>query len=247
MQLVNWLHQTNRWAESIPLLEPIVRDWPDNMHYRTLLMVAYHHSQRPEQLADFVRQTDAHFHTAGRWTEGNIAQFARGCLSCGLHEKAVGYFNEAIALHQRNNPSSGAGDGTLSDLYQHLASSQSALGHTKEAVDAASAAIVSWGPHHHQRGNSIGSLNQVLKDAKDLDEYVKHLDAEAAKTGQDSPILRKAIGQTYQSRNEHAKAIAQLQLAADLQPHDKEVHQALSSCFVAAALFCVASKQMMSA
>ena len=245
VQLVNWLHQQNRWAESIPLLEPLVASRPDNIDYRTLLMVAYHHSQRPEQLADFVRQTDAHFHTGGRWSEGNISQFARGCLSCSLHEKAVGYFNEAIALHQRNNPGSGAGDGMLSDLYQHLASAQSALGHTKEAVDAASAAIVSWGRHHNQRGNAIGALQQVLRDAKDLDEYVKHLDAESTKTGQDSPILRKAIGQTYQAKNEHAKAIAQLQLAIELQPHDKEVHQALIACYDATKNNEAATKQLL--
>ncbi len=245
VQLVNWLHQQNRWAESIPLLEPLVRDRPDNMHYRTLLMVAYHHSQRPEQLAELVQQIDTHFHTGGRWTEGNVAQFARGCSACDLHERAAGYFTEAIALHQRGNPGSGLGDGTLSDLYQHLALSQSALGRTKEAVDAASAAIVCWGPRDDHRGPALGNLKHVLAHAKDLDEFVKHLDAESAKTGQDSPILRKAVGQTYQARNEHAKAIAQLQLASELQPHDQEIHQALIACYDATKNGPAASKQLL--
>lgn len=245
VQLVNWLHQLNRWAESIPLLEPLVAARLDNIHYRTLLMVAYHHSQRPEQLAELVKQIDTHFHTGGRWTEGNVAQFAHGCLSCNLHEIASGYFNEAIALHQRSNPGSGLGDRTLSDLYQHLAQSQSALGHTKEAVDAASAAIVCWGPRDDHRGTALGNLKQVLANAKDLDEFVKHLDVEAAKSGQDSPILRKAIGQTYQSRNAHAPAIAQLQLSAELQPHDAEVHQALIASYDATQNGEAASKQLL--
>ena len=245
VQLVNWLHQQNRWAESIPVLEPLNRERPDNIHYRTLLMVAYHHSQRPEQLAELYHQIDTHFHTGGRWTEGNVAQFARGCASCNMHERAAALFNEAIALHQRSNPGSGLGDGSLSDLYQNLALAQSALGRTKEAVDAASAAIVCWGPRDDHRGSALGNLKQVLANAKDLDEFVKHLDTEAAKTGQDSPILRKAIGQTYQARNEHAKAIAQLQLSAELQPHDQEVHQALIACYDATQNAAAASKQLL--
>ena len=245
VQLANWLHQQNRWAESIPVLEPLNRDRPDNIHYRTLLLVAYHHSQRPEQLAALYHQIDTHFHTGGRWTEGNVAQFARGCSSCNMHERAAALFNEAIALHQRSNPGSGLGDGTLSDLYQNLALSQSELGHTKDAVDAASAAIVCWGPRDSHRGSASGNLKQVLANAKDLDEFVAHLDTESAKTGQDSPILRKAIGQTYQSRNEHAKAIAQLQLAVELQPHDREIHQALIASYDATQNGAAASKQLL--
>ena len=244
-QLVNWLHQQNRWAESIPLLELLVRDRLDNIHYRTLLMIAYYHSQRPEQLAEQYHQIDTHFHTGGRWTEGNVAQFARSCASCNMHERAASLFNEAIALHQRSNPRSGLNDNTLADLYQNLALSQSALGHTKEAVDAASAAIVCWGARSDQRGTANGNLKQVLANAKDLDEFVKHLDAEAAKTGQDSPILRKAVGQTYQSRKEYATALAQLQLAAELQPHDAEVHQALIACYDATQNGPAASKQLL--
>jgi len=43
--------------------------------------------------------------------------------------------------------------------------------------------------------------------------------------------VRKAIGKAYQSRSEHAKAIAQFQLAVELQPFDKEVHQAMIACY----------------
>lgn len=74
-------------------------------------------------------------------------------------------------------------------------------------------------------------LAQVLGSAKDLDDYVKYLDAEAAKSGQDSPILRKEIGKVYQSRGNLAQAITQYELAVALQPLDKEVHQALIVCY----------------
>ena len=67
--------------------------------------------------------------------------------------------------------------------------------------------------------------------AKDLDAYVNHLDAEAKKTGQDSPLLRKTIGQVYQERQKYAQAIVQLDLARQSQPNDKETYQALIACY----------------
>ncbi|MEK6258550.1 MAG: VIT domain-containing protein [Planctomycetota bacterium] len=230
-ELVGFLQNENRYAESIPLLEGLVKAQPDSMTYRTQLMAAYHHSQRPEQLATLVKQIDTHFHADGRWTEGNIAQFGKVCLGCNLNELSVGYLSEAISLHQRDHGGRTLNDAALSDYYQHLAGAQSRLGRTKEAVDAASAAIVCWGPRHDQRQHVMRTLNQTLSDAKDLDDYVKHLDAEAAKTGQDSPILRKTIGQVYQAKGNLPKATTQYELALALQPLDKEVHQALIVCY----------------
>ena len=201
------------------------------MQYRTRLMVAYYRTQRHDQLDELVRETDKHFHQGGLWTEGNIAEFGRGALDCHLLDRAVDFYKEAISLHQRSNPASGNGDSALSYMYQQLAEAHSQLGQTKEAVEAASGAIVCWGPQYAQRGDAINKLSQVLATAKDLDAYVRSLDAEAAKSGQDSPVLRKAIGQTYQARQEYDKAIVQLRLAAELQPADAEVHQALIACY----------------
>ncbi len=230
-ELVGFLQNENRYAESIPLLEGLIKAQPDSMTYRTQLMAAYHHSQRPEQLATLVKQIDTHFHKDGRWTEGNIAAFGKMCLGCNLNELSVGYLKEAISLHQRDHGGRTLNDASLSDYYQHLSGAQSRLGRTKEAVDAASAAIVCWGPRNDQRRHAMQSLTQVLRNAKDLDDYVKHLDAEAAKTGQDSPILRKSIGQVYQAKGALPKAITQYELAVALQPLDKEVHQALIVCY----------------
>src|SRR4051812_42324350 len=123
------------------------------MHYRTKLMLAYHHSGRPQQLADLVKNTDAHFHEGGRWTDGNIAEFGKTCEACGLHEQAVGYLTEAIALHKRANGQIVLGDATLSDWYQSLANAHSSLGHTKQAVEAAEGAIICWSFQQNERQN----------------------------------------------------------------------------------------------
>ena len=67
----------------------------------------------------------------------------------------------------------------------------------------------------------------MLGTAKDLDAYVRSLD----QSDKDSPILRKAIGQTYQARGKFDKAIVQLRLAADMQPADVDVQRALVACY----------------
>ena len=230
VQLVNWLQEQNRHAESIAILEPLVKAQPDSMHYRCLLMTAYFRSGRPEQLRDLVAQTDAHFHEGGRWTEGNVAEFGRTCGGCGLAEKAVGYLGEAISLRQRSEGRQTINDGELSSLYQALADAHTALHHTKAAVDAASAALVCWAPQQQQRRDAMTKLKQVLEAANDLPDYVEQLDTETAKTGQDSPILRKAIGQAFQSHQKYSQAAKQFELAIQLQPTDREAYDGLIAC-----------------
>ncbi|HZZ27728.1 MAG TPA: VIT domain-containing protein [Pirellulales bacterium] len=230
-QLVDYLQQQNRHAESIAILEPLIEQHPDNMHYRCQLMAAYFHTQQPHQLAELVKQIDEHFHQGGRWQEGSIAELGRTCKDCQLYDQAVGYLNEAISLHQRANGGVTLNDQWLSDQYEALASAQAALGHTKEAVDAASGAIVCWGNRQDMRQNVLNTLHSVLSQSKDLPAYLKQLDEESAKSGQDSPILRKAIGQVFKDRKEYEPAIKQLQLAAQLQPNDREIDQALLECY----------------
>lgn len=230
-QLVNWLHERKRFAESIPIMEGLIALRPNQIEFRVLLMQAYFHSQRPQQLAELIQQTHDYFHQEGRWTEHNAAVFGGGCSSCDDYERAVGYLTEAVALHQRANPGSGLNDSTLSSYYGSLASTYSALGRTAKAVNAASAALICWGPTTQQRADQLRTLMSVVRSAADLDDYVEYLDAEAAKSGRDSGILRKAIGVVYQEKSEFAKAIPQLRLAVDLQPSDVAVHRALITCY----------------
>ncbi|MEJ7590067.1 MAG: VIT domain-containing protein [Planctomycetaceae bacterium] len=243
--LVTWLRETNRFAEMIPILEPLVKHHPDSMQYRIDLMAAYFHTKRLEQLQTLIAQTIAHFHEGGRWTEGNVGMLANGFIGVNDWKRAQQYFTEAIALHQRANPGSGLNDNTLSQYYQNLASAESALGNTKEAVTAAMSSIVCWDARHEYRTYALNALRSAVNASKDLDAFVAQLDAEAAQSGQDNPILRKAIGQTYQSRNEHRKAIGQFNLALELQPNDKEIHQALIVCYDAVEDKAAASSQLL--
>ena len=105
------------------------------------------------------------------------------------------------------------------------------MGKTAEAVDAACGAIVSWGRDVGNRANALNSLKDVLRGAPDLDAYVVQLDKETAKTGQDKPIVRKALGQVYLEKGLFGKAIIQLNMAAELQPNDAEIYKALVECY----------------
>ncbi|MHC4400407.1 MAG: VIT domain-containing protein [Planctomycetota bacterium] len=229
--LVQFLHWRNRHGESIALLEPLVRKKPDNLRYRVWLMHAYFRTDRKDDLLALLEKTDAYFHEDDRWQESAMASLGESCLENELFEQSAAYYNEAIPLHQRTQPRRGVGGRKLSEYYQKLARAYAGLGKTVEAVEAAGGAIVSWGFRHEQRQGALNAMRQVLREARNLDAYVAHLDKETAESGLDKPIVRKAIGQVYQQKGEHQKAIVQLEAALGLEPNDAETHKALIACY----------------
>ncbi len=226
-QLVGYLHETKRYAESIPLLLPLVEKRPQNLSYRTKLMHAYYRTGKQAELLALLKLTDAYFHEKDRWHEGIIAGLAASCLENHLFSQSVAYYEELIPLHQRTHQRRGIGNGILSGYYASAAQAYSGLGKTREAVDKASGAVVSWAPNQTQRKHALDSLVGVLVAAPDLANYVAELDKEKLQ----SAVIRKAIGQAYIQKNNYAQAIPQLQLAAELQPNDAEVNEALLMCF----------------
>jgi predicted Zn-dependent protease len=229
-QLVTYLHGQNRYAESIPLLQPLVARNTENLQYRVRLMSAYFHTGQQEDLLALLKQTDVFFHEKDRWQEQVMATLAASCLDNKLYPQSVAYYNEAIPLHQRTHARRGIGDGVLSSYYAHLARAFAGLGKTADAVDAAAGAIVSWGPTHQNRSQAIEALKQVLREAADLDGYVAARDNQTSRNALDSAIIRKALGQVYLTKGAFAKAMVQLQLAIALQPNDPETHRLLIDC-----------------
>jgi len=229
--LVDFLRRQNRFAETIPILQPLVELRPENMQYRVWLMNGYFHVGRQKDLLALLKQTDEFFHQEDRWQESPMASLAHSCLENQLYDQSVAYYEEVINLHQRTQPRQGIGNGTLSSYYWNLSQAYSGLQKTPEAVDAACGAIVSWGPRHDQRAHALSSLENVLRSAPDLEQYVAHLDKQAAETLEDNPTVRKALGKVYFDKGEYARAIPQLKLACELQPNDTETHQKLVACY----------------
>jgi tetratricopeptide (TPR) repeat protein len=229
-RLVQFLHRQKRFAESVPVLEPLVARRPDNLQYRMWLMHAYFKTGQPQRLMALLKQTHDYFHQENRWNENAMAVLGRSCLENELYQQSVDYLQEAIKHHERTAPRRGIGDGTLSGYYGDQARAYAGLKKTPEAVEAASGAVVAWGRHIQNRANALESLKAVLRSAPDLDAYVVHLDTKAAETRQENPVVRKAIGQVYLEKQQYGRAIAQLRLAAEVQPNDIETHQALLTC-----------------
>ncbi len=222
-RLIYYLHRESQYAESIPVLEPLVERRPENLEYRVQLMHAYFRTAQKNRLLALLKQSDAFFHEQNRWGEHALARLAASTLHNELYEQSVAYHKELIPLHERTQPGRGVGNGTLSGYYIGLANAYAGLNRTAEAVDAAGGASVAWGPHHANRAAALETLKQVLLRSTDLDGFVAHFDRQK----QDSAIVRKALGQVYRAKGEHAKAIKQLELAAELQPNDAEIHQLL--------------------
>ncbi|MCE9584706.1 MAG: VIT and VWA domain-containing protein, partial [Planctomycetes bacterium] len=139
-QLCDYLQQQNRYAESIPILVPMIAQAPDELAYRVLLLRAYYRTSDEKMLLEALAQADAHFHKDGRWIESAMATLGSICLETHLYKQCIAYDDEAIALHVKTAPNRGVGDGILSTYYRDEAGAWSGLGQTDKAVDAAAGA-----------------------------------------------------------------------------------------------------------
>ena len=74
-------------------------------------------------------------------------------------------------------------------------------------------------------------LENIFRNAQDLDEYADRLKAEVKKTGLENPILRKALGKTYFNKNDFDRAALHLRIAVEAQPNDVETHRFLISAY----------------
>ncbi|MBS0206986.1 MAG: hypothetical protein JSS49_29270 [Planctomycetes bacterium] len=223
--LINYLMGQSRFGEAVALLEPLVKSAPNVLGHRTLLMRAYHGTQRPQLLRELLMETDAYFHKEGRWTEAVMAELARACEDTGLSLESTQYYTQAISYHQRHAPGRGIGDNTLWGYYHQMAHQFIHLKQTREAVDAAASALICFPPSHHLRIESMKTMRSALQLSPDLNAYIRFLDERARTDNQDSALLRKSAGRVYQEQGKLEPAITQYKLALDLQPLDQETQQ----------------------
>ncbi|QVL34171.1 hypothetical protein KIH39_09760 [Telmatocola sphagniphila] len=232
-KLAEYLQQQQRFAESIDILLPLVEKRPDYLDYYVRLMHAYYRTNKPAELRVWLKKTDELFLQDKKRTNNEgarqsiLSALASSTLENHLYVESVAYFEELIPSYQRSARRRGIGDGTLSKYYADEANAYAGLGKTKEAIDRASAAIVSWGSRIDQRKSALDQLVNVIVTSPNLEAYIAELDKEKLQ----SPIVRKAIGLAYILKNDFTRAIVQLQQAAELQPQDAEIYQSLLTCY----------------
>ena len=255
LTLAYMLRDRKRWKDLVLVLDPIAIKHPDEMNHRSLLIKALSLSGQKDRRDEMLSETEAYFRKENLWTELNVALLAKRVYEAKMYKVAVRLYDELIPMYQRERPNQSAqpdprsylvgGDDRLSTYYQNLARSHAHLRDTIAAVDAAAAGIVARGQKQSARDQASLALTSVILSSRNRDGLIAHLDQQAEKTGQDSAIIRKAIGSVLLDIKEYDKAIPQLQLAAQLQPTDAETQQKLIEALDAADRKDDATKQML--
>ncbi|MCA9172872.1 MAG: hypothetical protein KDB14_00080 [Planctomycetales bacterium] len=231
LRLVTYLHEQNQYASSIPVLEPLVEQAPEDLPTRTQLMTAYFRTQRSTDLLRLMSETEKRLRDED-WSVNSVRTLGDACLNCQQHETAARLFRELLAMEKRLQ---GAGQ-TLADDHLRLAQAYIGLGDTKLAVENASAAYVLESRREAWRRQRVReTIATAFRTSADLKAYLENYEAEVAKTNQDSPLLRSVLGSTFLSERQNpSEAIRHFRIALELQPHDVDLRRSLVQAYKAA-------------
>ena len=257
LTLIYMLRDRKRWAEMVPLLEPLIAKHPTDAEYRGLLIKSLRLSGKEDRSSKMLTETEKYFREENQWTEIKLGLIAKHVYEAKMYKDAVRLYDELIPMYQRARPNQSAqsdlnqgylaqigGEDRLSNYYQNLARSHAKLRNTIAAVDAAAGGIVARGQSQSRRILAKNTLESVIRSSKDLDGLIAHLDRQAEEIGTDSALIRKAVGTALLDSKKHKKAIVQLRLAVELQPNDAETHQSLIKALDATGQKEEATKQM---
>ncbi len=228
-RLVAWHQELQHWRESLPHAEKLVAERPDNLAYRIVNVRALHGVARDDDGRALVDATRAHFadlQSRKLISTGTSAQLADLCLECGYLDRAATLYPEAIS-ERRRAVRGGSGDSELSRLYTGLARALAGLARHDEAVDAACAAVVAWGPDSSNRQNALQALRDVLAAIPELATWTARWEEQAAASGMDAPVVRLALADLHLQRNEPDAALRHLLVARRHTPDDVAVHAAV--------------------
>ncbi|MDA3874116.1 MAG: hypothetical protein PF795_09155, partial [Kiritimatiellae bacterium] len=225
--LTGYLESGRRYPEAVRILPSLIEERPDHMDAQTRLIRCLEGMGETPKALSQLAETDAYFRSENRWAEPHAVSLARVSLDIKQYLKSAAYYDEAIAMHVKTNPDRGVGNGVLSKYYEYQSRAYQNLGDTDNAIDAIAGAIISRGPDRNERSRALNRLDDIIRNAKDLDAYIVRFEQEVDSTGLDNPILRKALGKYFLKKRDFTKANRHLSLSLTLQPDDKETRDML--------------------
>ncbi len=222
-RLVQLLIEAKRFKECFAPAEALVKAHPLDWSVRAQLLQVISAVRGRKAALHFLKSSRKLLEDGKQWSEWVAAAMAYSAHQGELYEAADELFSEAIVAHRRNAYAQGVGDGTLADYYANQARARSKLGRTVDAVDAASSAIVAWGPDRDSRVYALETLREVLRESKDLAGYVKRFEAEVEKTGLENPLIRRLLAELLLERKVCKEALAHLDAALLAAPEDGDL------------------------
>ncbi|MEX2608125.1 MAG: VIT domain-containing protein [Kiritimatiellia bacterium] len=225
--LTGYLESENRETEALDILPPLIEERPDHLDAQARLIRCLHRNGDSREALDQLAKTDTYFRSENRWTEQHAFTLAEVSFSIDQFLKSAAYYDEAIVLHVKTQPNRGIGNGVLSRYYEKQSRAYQNAGDTEKAVNAIAGAIVSRGPDQDERRRDLNRLDDIIRNADNLDAYITRFEQEVETTGLDNPILRKALGKYFLEMRDYAKANPHLRQALALQPDDAETRQLL--------------------
>jgi hypothetical protein len=223
-RLVGLLISANRHKECLGPLKSLLKTHPTDSSLHAQMVQVLGKTKGKKAAGAYLKEAQKQLTKAGQWSEWVAAMFADHALQGELYEAADELYVEAIVIYRRNHPQQAYGDSTLAQYYRNQAVVRSRLGRTIAAVESASSAIVAWGSDRDGRIDSLGTLRQVLSEAKDLPAFIRHMEEEAASTGLENPLVRRMVAETLLQRGDCKGALVHLELLVGMDPDPVALH-----------------------
>lgn len=230
--LLQWLVAERKFAAALPHADLLIAEVPDNDGHRITKARILFWLGRRDDAAHWIDATKSLCETQKRLGEATLWALGGVSFECELWPRCIEFCRAAIAMHDRAAGRVRGGDSSLASYWSLLGQALVRTGDHDGAVEAAAAAIVLWPDRSDGRRQAIDGLHSTLAAIPDLAAYLARRDAKLGKGDADAPLVRKLCGQIFAQRGELARAREQFLQARELQPEDKDTHDALISVLV---------------
>lgn len=218
---IDLLMSSGQHQRALTLLDALLEAAPLRLDLRQRMMKCCYNTGRRDRLRTEYEFVLAKILDVPNASWNQLSSFASQCRFVELWAEAAGLYKKAI---DRHGTPTGANQ-QFSSLQRQLAECLCQSGETNAALDAVSVAWVFAGQNPSRRQEVRQALDLVLKAATDLKAAAEHISTVAEKSGEESSLLRRALGKAFVDSGRGAAAIEHLKLAIELRAADEEARR----------------------